>query len=118
MKTEDIEKDLKLNFKEFLDNADSELEKNKYNTAITSYFKAIVILCDLKIYQIRGLIPKNHTERFLFLDIHFKEVHDELSKLFKKYTDSYNLRMNKKDALLLKENAKRIKELLGFEKDF
>lgn len=115
MKTDDIEKDLKLNFRDFLENGDSEFNKEKYNTSIASYFKAIAILCDLKIYQLKGLIPKNHSERFLFLKMHFKEVFELLSEIFKKYTDSYNLRMNKGDALLLKENVEKIRNLFGFK---
>ncbi|MDD5651619.1 MAG: hypothetical protein PHF86_14590 [Candidatus Nanoarchaeia archaeon] len=117
MKTEDIEKDLKLNFEEFLQSGEEELKKDRYNSAVTSYFKAIVILCDLKIYQKIGLLPKNHNERFLFLKMHFKEVSDELTKLFNLYTDSYNLRMNKEDAELLKENVKKIRDILGFKEN-
>lgn len=111
MRTEDIKKDLELNFKEFEESGDEELIKNRFNAAVSSYFKAIAVLCDLKIYEIRGLLPKNHQERFLFLKMHFEEIEKIVSDLFKKYTDSYNLRMDKKDALELKENVKRIKEL-------
>lgn len=117
MNTEDIEKDLKLNFKEFLESAEQELQSNRYNAAVTSYFKAIVILCDLRIYKDKRLLPKNHTERFLFLKMHFKEVSEELSKLFNLYTDSYNLRMNREDAVLLKENVEKFKNILEFKED-
>ncbi len=117
METKDIKEDLKLNFKEFLINGNEQFEKGRFNTAVSSYFKAIAILCDLKIYEQRGLLPKNHTERFLFLQTHFKEAYNLVSSLFKKYTDSYNLRMNKKDALFLKENVEKIKKLLSFKED-
>ncbi|MBU0930003.1 MAG: hypothetical protein KJ623_02940 [Nanoarchaeota archaeon] len=115
MKTEDIEKDLKLNFKEFLESGNEELDNNRYNAAISSYFKAIAILCDLKIYQTKRILPKNHSERFLFLKINFKDVSEILENLFKTYTDSYNLRMSKKDAISLKENVEKIKDLFGFK---
>lgn len=114
MKTEDIKKDLELNFKEFVESRDEELNKNRFNAAVSSYFKAIAVLCDLKIYEVRGLLPKNHQERFLFLKMHFEEIENIVSELFKKYTESYNLRMDEKDALELKENVEKIKEL--FEK--
>ncbi len=117
METKDIKRDLALNFKEFLANGDGEIGKSRYNTAVSSYFKAIAVLCDLKIYIDRGLLPKNHTERFLFLQTGFKEAYDLIKLLFKKYTDSYNLRMSKKDALFLKENVTKIKKLLGLEED-
>lgn len=118
MTTGDIEKDLKLNYKEFLDGGNDELFKERYNSAISAYFKAIVVLCDLRIYQLKKLLPKNHSERFLFLNIHFKEVNNLVSNLFKKYTESYNFRMTKKDALLLKENVEKIRNLLGFKENF
>ena len=111
MNTEDIRRDLELNFKEFFESGEEELKKERFNAAVTSFFKAIAVLCDMKIYETRGLLPKNHQERFLFLKLHFREIEELVSSLFKKYTDSYNLRMNRKDATEIKENVKRIKEL-------
>ncbi|MBW2989982.1 hypothetical protein KY358_06735 [Candidatus Woesearchaeota archaeon] len=111
--TEDIEKDLLDNFKDFLNSADDELEKKRYNPAVSSYFKAIAILCDLKIYQERKLLPKNHQERFLFLQMHLPDAHRILSPLFDEYRNSYNLRMKQEDALKLKENAEKLKKILG-----
>ena len=110
---EDIEKDLSNNFKDFLNSANDELEKKRYNPAVSSYFKAIAILCDLKIYQERKLLPKNHQERFLFLQTHFPETYQILSSLFEKYRNSYNLRMKQEDALNLKENAEKLKKTFG-----
>ena len=81
----DIEKDLSDNFKDFLNSADDDLEKKRYNPAVSSYFKAIAILCDLKIYQERKLLPKNHQERFLFLKIHFPDAHKIIDDLFEMY---------------------------------
>lgn len=111
MNTEDIKNDLELNFKEFLESGNDEMDKGRFNAAVSSYFKAIAVLCDLKIYEKRGLLPKNHQERFLFLKLHFKEAEELASSLFKTYTDSYNLRMENEDALKLKENVEKIKIL-------
>ncbi len=116
MTTGSIESDLELNFKDFKASGDYDFEKGRYNPAIASHFKAIAVLCDLKIYQERGLLPKNHNERFLFLNIHFPAVSKIVSLLFKKYTDSYNLRVSKKESLDMKENVEKIKTLLGFSK--
>lgn len=111
----EIEDDLVLNFRDFLKSADDELIKNRYNPAVSAYFKSLAILCDLKIYQERGLLPKNHSERFLFLKMHFPDVHKLLAPLFKDYRDSYNLRLTKKDALKLKENVEKAKKIFGTE---
>lgn len=106
-----IENDLKSNFIDFKASGDDELSKGRYNPAVVSYFKAIAVLCDLKIYQARGLLPKNHNERFLFLNVHFPEIAKMLSGIFKKYTDSYNLRMSRKDAMEMQINVKQAEAL-------
>jgi len=107
----DIEKDLLLNFQEFFESAEKELKEGRYNSAVSSYFKAIAILCDWQIYKERRVLPKNHTERFHFVKLYFTEAYFQLSPLFKKYTDSYNLRLSKEDALILKENVEKFKKL-------
>jgi|SRR3989339_120520 len=112
---EDIEKDLLGNFNEFLGSANDELGKKRYNPAVSSYFKAIAIICDLKIYQEMRLLPKNHQERFLFLQTHFPEAYKAISPLFDMYRESYNLRMNQKDAVNLKENVEKLKKILNIE---
>ena len=106
-----IEEDLKANIKEFLESAERDFIENKYNSAINSYFKAIAALCDLKIYELKRVLPKNHAERFLFLKASFNEAYKILSPLFKEYIKIYNLRLSKKDALLFKENAEKIKQI-------
>lgn len=110
---EDIEKSLLQNFKDFVESADRDFDNKKYNPAVSSYFKAIVILCDWKIYKERRLLPKNHSERFNFLKIYFKQAYKLISPLFKKYTDSYNIRLNEGDAILLKENVKKLREIFN-----
>ncbi len=106
-----IEEDLKANIKEFLESAERDFAEERYNVAISSYFKAIAAICDLKIYELKRVLPKNHAERFIFLKTSFNEVYEILSPLFKEYTKTYNLRLGKKEALLFKENAKKIEQL-------
>lgn len=109
-----IEGDLKANIKEFLESAEENLAKGRYNSAISSYFKAMATLCDFKIYESRRILPKNHSERFLFLKTSFSEAYKIVSILFNEYTKTYNLRLGKKDALLFKENVKKLMQI--FEK--
>ena len=106
-----VEEDLKANIKEFLASAEEDFNKGRYNAAISSYFKAMASICDLEIYRAKRILPKNHAERFLFLETSFNEVYKIISKLFKDYTKTYNLRLSKKDAFLFKENVKKIIEL-------
>ena len=101
-----IEENLEANIKEFLESAERDFTESRYNSAISSYFKAIASLCDLNIYKLKRILPKNHAERFLFLKTSFYKVYKILSPLFKEYTKTYNLRLGKKGALLFKENAK------------
>lgn len=117
MFTKDIEKDLLRNFVDFLNSGEDELKKQRYNPAVNSFFKAVVIYCDLKIYKKTGMLPKNHQERFLLLETHFPEAYKIVSGSFKKYTDSYNLRMEKADVLLVKEDVEKIKKIFGTEKE-
>lgn len=111
----DIKKDLLDNFKEFIASAERDFSEKRYNPAISSYFKAIAILCDYIIYNERGLLPKNHNERFLFLQLHFKEAYDIISPLFKEYTDSYNLRIQKEQVMGLKESVEKLKRIFKIE---
>lgn len=110
-----ISKDLLDNFKEFLASAERDLKDRRYNPAISSFYKAIAILCDYMIYRERGLLPKNHKERFLFLELHFKEAHDLISPLFKEYTDSYNLRIQKENVMRLQKNVEKLRRIFNLE---
>ena len=112
-----IEEDLKKNIKEFLESAEDDLQKERYNSSISSFFKAIAVMCDLKIYQDKRILPKNHAERFLFLKTDYKESYLIVSLLFQRYKDSYNLRIKKNDALEVKKNVERIRAIFRFKED-
>ena len=112
-----IKDELNENFTDFISSAEDDFEKGRYNPSVSSYFKAIAILCDLNIYEKVGLLPKSHSERFLYLKMHFKEVYGLVSPLFNDYTDSYNKRALKENAVKLKENVDKIKGLFQSEKD-
>ena len=111
---DEIVRNLKENIKEYIASGDEEIGKERYNSAVNAYFKAIAVLCDLKIYEKIRILPKNHSERFLFLKMHFQEAYQLINPLFDKYTTSYNLRLNKKDALEFKENVEKLKRIFNF----
>ena len=108
-----IEEDLKANIKEFLESAERDFNEEKYNSSISSYFKGIAALCDLKIYELKRILPKNHAERFLFLKTSFYEVYKIISPLFDEYIKTYNLRLGRREALSFKQNVEKIKQLFG-----
>ena len=85
------------------------IQKERFNASVSDYFKAIVILCDYMIYKEIKIMPKNHSERFSLLGKYFKNLYSEISELFKIYTKSYNLRLNKQDAETLKNYATKLK---------
>ena len=98
------------NIAEFLDSGEENLKKERYNAAVSDFFKAIVILCDYLIYKEIKIMSKNHNERFSLLEKYFKDVYKHVSELFKTYTKSYNLRLGKEEAIKLKNYANELKD--------
>ena len=112
----DLKKSIYLNFKDFLGSAEDEFTKGRFNPALSSYFKAIAIICDYKIYDKMSLLPKNHAERSLFLRMHFPDAYSLVSPLFKEYTDSYNLRIQKEAVIKLRDTVGKLKKIFNIEK--
>lgn len=52
------------------------------------YFKALVALADLYIFNETGKTPSSHTDRFRISEEKFPEVYDLLDKDFPFYQDS------------------------------
>ena len=101
------------NAKEFLESAEDSLKKERWNAAVSNYFKAIVTFCDYLIYKNIKAIPKNHNERFDLLKIHFNDLYIKIFDLFKKYRESYTLRLKKEDAIRLREYAYEIRNIIS-----
>ena len=104
------------NVEEFLNSGKENIEKNRFNAAVSDFFKAIVILCDYLIYKEIKILPKNHNERFSLLERYFKDIYKKVSDLFKTYTRSYNLRLEKEDANQLKNYAYELKNFIYSKK--
>jgi len=104
------------NIKEFFESGEENLKKARFNASVSDFFKAIVILCDYKIYTDMKIMPKNHSERFSILEKYFQSVYLEVSNLFQIYTKSYNLRMNKEDAIKLRNYAYGLKDSFASKK--
>lgn len=104
------------NAEEFLESAEENFEKKRYNACVSDYFKEIVILADYLIYREIKRVPKNHNERFYLLKRYFEEVYERVSVLFKTYTESYNLRLGLKDAEEVKKYANEFKNYVDSKK--
>lgn len=107
-----MEDELLKNAEEFLESAQDNQIKKRYNAAVSDYFKAIVIYTDYIIYKDIKTLPKNHNHRFQLLENYFPEIHEKLSKLFKIYTDSYNLRLSEKETKELEKNANEVRDYI------
>ncbi|MBS3155123.1 hypothetical protein J4404_01350 [Candidatus Woesearchaeota archaeon] len=57
-------------------------------------------------------MPKNHNERFYFLEKYFREIYEKVSELFKIYIKSYNLRLGIKESNYVKNYANELKNLI------
>lgn len=104
--------ELRENIEEFLESGEDNLKKERFNAATSDFFKAIVVSCDYLLYYHIKILPKNHNERFSLLNKHFKEIYISISKLFPIYTKSYNFKIKKGDALLIKKYAYEIKSFV------
>jgi hypothetical protein len=106
-------KELLQNAEEFLESAEDNLVKSRFNASVSDFFKAITNLCDYHIYNNQKIVIKNHNERFDLLKKYYPEIYEKVFSLFKKYRDSYNLRLNKEDALQLKDYAYELKTIIS-----
>ena len=106
---------LEQNAREYYKNALNAEKKQEYNSAVTLFFKTIASLSDLFIFIKEGKMPSNHTERFKILELKYKEIYNIIDKNFPFYQDSYRTRLNKEISEVLKEDAKRLFELLNLK---
>lgn len=98
------------NAEEFFASAEDNLKKKRYNASVSDYFKSISNYCDFLIYKTMKLLPKNHNERFDLLKKYFPDIYSIILTLFQKYRESYNLRLNEKDALTLRGYTHEIRD--------
>jgi hypothetical protein len=102
-------KELLENVEEFLNAGEDNMKKGRFNAAASDFFKSIVIMCDYLIYREIKILPKNHTERFSLLKSYFNDIYRKVSELFSTYTESYNKKLSKEDALKIGNYANEIR---------
>lgn len=89
--------------------------KNKPNSTVILYFKALVALTDLFILQQTGETPSNHNKRFQITKTKYPEVYDLLDKDFPFYQDSYNQVMSQELAEVIKEDVQTMAKKTNIE---
>ena len=78
------------NFREFYDEAVDASNKGRFTSAYILLFKALIAIADLLIFRKKGIIPKNHTQRFNILPYVNPELMAEISSFFEEYTNAYS----------------------------
>ncbi|MEM4271847.1 MAG: hypothetical protein QXD13_02060 [Candidatus Pacearchaeota archaeon] len=109
-------KEILENAEEFLASGEDNLRKQRWNAAVSDFFKAIATFCDYLLYKEMKILPKNHNERFNLLKIHYAKIHEKILELFEKYRESYNLRLTKEDANSLKAYANELRDFIKSKK--
>lgn len=107
-----IEKELIENINEFYTSAIKAEQENKYNVAVTLFFKALAVLADLNILKKEGKIPSSHSERFRILELKYPDIYNLLDKNFSFYQDSYRIKLNKEICEVLKNDTEQLIKLL------
>lgn len=74
----------------FKSSADSLYKAKDFTSATILYFKTWFALQDYILLEKIGQSPKDHAERFRFLEKYFPETHLKLDKEFSTYRDTYS----------------------------
>lgn len=106
------EKVLRDNFEEYFQLGLMAFNEQKYNSATTLFFKAIVALSDLFLLKKESRIPSSHTDRFRTIQDKYTELYKILDRDFPFYQDSYTKKMGEESAELLKDDIGKIKKML------
>jgi len=109
---------LKNGFKEFFEGGLDEENKQRYNLAVTAYFKAITQICDIIILRKKGYAPTSHSERFRMLERDFPQIYVSVSSIFKTYQDTYSMPVTKNSCVIIKNEIKNIIGLGKLEEEF
>jgi len=96
--------------KEYFSSGNDEFNKERYNSAVVLYFKALISFSDLYVLQKTGNTPSSHNERFKITKEKFPEVYNLLDKDFPFYQSSYVQIMSKELAEVVKDDAKVMAE--------
>lgn len=92
--------------KEYFNSGEEEFTKQRYNSALVLYFKALIALTDLYLLQKTEKTPSSHGSRFRICQEKFPEIYNLIDKDFPFYQDSYSHIMNKELVEVIRDDAK------------
>lgn len=75
-----------------------QFDKERYNSALVLFFKALLSFCDLYLLKETGKSPNSHNDRFRITKEKFVDVYEIIDKDFPFYVESYG-------KIIFKENA-------------
>ena len=96
--------------KEYFYSGNDEFNKERYNSAVVLYFKALISFSDLYVLQKTGDTPSSHSERFRISQVNFPDVYELLDKDFPFYQNSYIQIMTKELAEVIKNDTEIMAE--------
>jgi len=105
---------LKTSIEYYLSGLD-ELDKNRYNSAVILFFKSLVAITDLYIYEKTGDTPSSHSKRFRIAEDKFPDIYFLLDKNFPFYQDSYIQIMSYELAEVIRKDVQTVAKKLGIE---
>ena len=102
------EEELKNTFLEEYSSANVLKEMGRLKSAVILLSKALFALCDYILLKKLGKLPKNHSERFRFMELKERVLFLEVDSVWSKYTDTYSKPSNEESFKLLIESITRI----------
>lgn len=100
---------------EFLVSGVEEESKGRLRSAITLYFKAVAVACDLIIFRKIRKISSSHSERFRLLERHFPQIYVSVDDVFKYYQDTYSKTVSVEHCNKIKGVLREILAAAGIE---
>ncbi|MDP4039152.1 MAG: hypothetical protein Q8P57_01050 [Candidatus Pacearchaeota archaeon] len=82
-----------------------ELNKERYNSALVLFFKALLSFCDLYLLKETGKAPNSHNDRFRIIKKDFLDIYEIIDKDFPFYIESYGKIISKDNAEAIKHHA-------------
>ena len=91
--------------REYYESGNEDLIKERFNSALVLFFKALVSFCDLFLLKKQRKVPSSHNNRFRITEQFFPDIYRLLDKNFPFYVDSYGKLISKTQVEAIKHDA-------------
>lgn len=103
-----MEEELLNNIQTFWKSAELVYATKDYTSATILYFKCLFVILDYVLFKSIRKTPKDHTERFRWLELKFPDLYIIIDKYFHIYGDTYSLKIEKVKCDEVRKNVSRI----------